>query len=179
MNFKFTVSQPKPVCQYNEDCPPDKLCDRLNRVCRSPCEDDYCGPNAECFGVEHKAECRCSTGYTGNPFVECTKVTGCKSNRECNTNEACIKGKCTSPCACGLFANCEVKNHRAECRCPPGYSGDGKNGCSPPTNPCEPNPCGTNALCELDGQNPICYCPKGYTGNPFQNCSKYLLRVYM
>lgn len=162
-----------PVCQYNEDCPPDKLCDRLNRRCINPCQEDSCGENAECYAVNHGIDCRCFSGYTGNPYVECGRQLGCRSNDECSSNSACINGKCQSPCQCGNYALCDVENHKATCKCPPGYTGNPSIGCSPPSNPCMPNPCGVNALCELDRGNPICYCPKGLTGNPFKNCSKY------
>lgn len=59
------------VCQYNEDCPPELLCDRLNRVCMNPCNEDSCGENAECIPANHGIECKCYAGFTGNPFVEC------------------------------------------------------------------------------------------------------------
>lgn len=59
------------VCQYNEDCPPELLCDRLNRRCISPCNDDSCGVNAECVPENHGIQCKCLAGYKGNPFLEC------------------------------------------------------------------------------------------------------------
>lgn len=99
-------------------------------------------------------------------------VQGCRSDNECANSEACINGKCGSPCQCGINAVCDVLNHRASCKCLPGYTGNPQHGCEPPLNPCAPNPCGTNALCEIDNGNPICYCPKGLTGNPFKICSK-------
>lgn len=169
----FTVADYKPVCQYNEDCPPNKLCDRLNRICINPCFEDSCGDNAECLPKDHGTECRCLPGHAGNPFISCEKVYGCRQDEDCGSNEACINGQCSSPCQCGINAICEVIYHRATCKCPPGYEGNPAVVCQPPHNPCDPNPCGTFALCELDNGNPICYCPKGLTGNPFKNCSKY------
>lgn len=67
----FLVRSYKPICQYNEDCPPDKLCDRLNRVCINPCAEDSCGENAECYPVNHGTECRCLPGHQGNPYITC------------------------------------------------------------------------------------------------------------
>lgn len=32
------------------------------------CLFDRCGPNAECFGENHLAVCRCPAGYEGNPI---------------------------------------------------------------------------------------------------------------
>lgn len=63
----------KPVCQYNEDCPPNKLCDRLNRICISPCFEDSCGENAECIAQNHGPDCRCLPGYFGNPYTICDR----------------------------------------------------------------------------------------------------------
>ncbi|XP_028157244.1 uncharacterized protein LOC114350564 isoform X7 [Ostrinia furnacalis] len=164
------VNDNKSVCQYNEDCPPELLCDRLNRVCINPCTMNKCGDNAECIPAKHGIECKCYAGYTGNPFLECYQVQGCRTDNECANSEACINGKCGSPCRCGANAICDVLNHRATCKCLPGYNGNPTLGCEPPRNPCIPNPCGINALCESDSGNPICYCPKGLTGNPFKNC---------
>lgn len=109
----------------------------------------------------------------GNAYLECNLVQGCRSNNECELGQACINGKCSSPCQCGINALCDVINHQGVCKCPPGYTGNPNIACSPPSNPCDANPCGVNALCELDNGNPICYCPKGLTGNPFNICSKY------
>lgn len=162
------------VCQYNEDCPPEKLCDRLNRRCINPCMEDSCGDNAECYPVDHVAQCRCLPEHIGNPYVSCASFIGCRSDSECSQYEACINGQCGSPCECGVNAHCDVVNHHASCKCPPGYQGDARIACNPPSNPCDPSPCGERALCELDRGNPICFCPKGLTGNPFVRCSEYL-----
>lgn len=170
----ITVRTYLPICQYNEDCPPDKLCDRLNRICINPCQEDSCGENALCKPINHGIHCECPVGYRGNPNIECSQVTGCRSDSECNSYEACVNGQCNSPCQCGSFAICDVFKHRATCKCPVGYVGNPLTGCSAPTNPCEPNPCGINALCELDSGNPICLCPRGLTGNPFKACSKFI-----
>lgn len=70
-NILFLVMDSHSVCQYNEDCPPELLCDRLNRVCINPCSADKCGDNAECVPSNHGIECKCYAGYTGNPFLEC------------------------------------------------------------------------------------------------------------
>lgn len=67
----LSVIPPGNVCQYNEDCPPDKTCDRLNRICINPCTEDACGHNAVCQAINHQIECHCLEGYIGNPYVEC------------------------------------------------------------------------------------------------------------
>jgi len=61
------------VCQYNEDCPPNKFCDRLNRVCLSPCMSDTCGRNAECVVENRESRCKCFDGFQGNPFHSCDR----------------------------------------------------------------------------------------------------------
>ncbi|KAL1140438.1 hypothetical protein AAG570_000370 [Ranatra chinensis] len=164
------VMSQKSVCQYNEDCPPDKLCDRLNRVCINPCQEDSCGDNAICTPADHGVDCTCPPGSSGNPYIECSAVSGCHSDNECSSNEACIHGICGNPCNCGPNAICDVINHKPVCKCLTGYGGNANIGCTGPLNPCDPNPCGLNALCEIDVGGPICYCPKGMTGNPFKNC---------
>nr|CAD7425818.1 unnamed protein product [Timema monikensis] len=161
------VSPVKNVCQYNEDCPPNKACDRLNRVCINPCFEDSCGENAECRPVNHAVECLCLNGFTGNPYVECGRVTGCRSDNECSLSEACINGKCESPCHCGLNAICDVVNHQATCKCLQGYTGNPASGCVVPEGSnCEPDPCGPNSGCRVVNGSPLCFCLPEYEGNP-------------
>lgn len=57
-------------------------------------------------------------------------VTGCHSDRECPTNEACYNGQCSSPCQCGANAMCDVINHKATCKCPAGYTGNPATECN-------------------------------------------------
>lgn len=68
----YLPAPPTPVCQYNEDCPPDKLCDRLNRICLNPCSLESCGENAVCYPNNHKAECHCLSGSVGNAYLSCS-----------------------------------------------------------------------------------------------------------
>ena len=53
---------------------------------------------------------------------------GCQSDQECSRNEACDNRNCINPCVtsnpCSSNAACYVENHRAKCRCPPGFTGD-------------------------------------------------------
>lgn len=162
------------ICQYNDDCPPNRFCDRLSRVCINPCSDDMCGENAECTVENHEPQCRCSDNYYGNPFVICLRAetkTICNKNDDCISSQVCANGQCIAPiCNCGLNSECFVTNHKVECKCPKGFTGDPLVACNPSSNPCSPSPCGKNALCEIDRGYPICYCPKNMTGNPFQNC---------
>ena len=53
---------------------------------------------------------------------------GCQSDEECSRNEACNFGNCVNPCVtsnpCSSNAACFVENHKAQCKCPPGFTGD-------------------------------------------------------
>nr|CAH7740798.1 unnamed protein product [Callosobruchus chinensis] len=44
---------------------------------------------------------------------------------ECSAEKDCINGKCQNACPgpCGTASNCQVKNHRPVCTCPPKYAG--------------------------------------------------------
>lgn len=61
-------------------------------------------------------------------------VSGCRRDSECSQNEACIKGVCGNPCNCGSNAICEVINHKAVCKCLPGYGGNANIGCTGESN---------------------------------------------
>jgi len=67
--------------------------------------------------------------YNNTFFLNILLVTGCRSNKECSTNEACINGKCSNPCRCGPNAVCDVVNHKATCKCLAGYNGNPLLGC--------------------------------------------------
>lgn len=73
INALNVVMEPGDVCQYNEDCPPHKLCDRLNRRCINPCLADSCGENADCIPKDHESDCQCKPGYIGNPYIICNR----------------------------------------------------------------------------------------------------------
>ena len=98
--------------------------------------------------------CTCKPGYTGKGDERCEKISkilfwqiifqvltllpplsivipepiGCQSDQECSRNEACDNRNCINPCVtsnpCSSNAACYVENHRAKCRCPPGFTGD-------------------------------------------------------
>ena len=69
---------------------------------------------------------------------------------------------------------CEAKENETLCKCPNGYSGDGKTGCQRDTLPmCHNVACGTNAVCEeIDSISVNCKCPQGYVGNPLLKCQE-------
>ena len=60
---------------------------------------------------------------------------GCSSDVECLSSQACRNRACVNPCSfddpCSSTAQCSVTNHKAECRCPPGLTGDPYSLCVP------------------------------------------------
>ena len=94
----------------------------------NPCLPDPCGPFSQCRNQNNIAACSCLPGYVGVP-PNCRPE--CVLHSECPSNLACISEKCRDPCpgACGPFAECEVINHNAVCRCQQGYQGDPFTGC--------------------------------------------------
>lgn len=89
-----------------------------------PCNPSPCGINAECTERNRAASCKCIRDYIGNPYVECKPE--CITNNECPRDKACVNQHCVDPCpgVCGAHATCQANNHRALCRCDPGYTGD-------------------------------------------------------
>ena len=127
--------------------------------------------------------------YDNNSY----SLAGCKSDDECPIREACYNRECLDPCTfekCGLNAECSVRNHRATCKCRPGYKGNPYEKCrqyeclSDPecadylacrnekcVDPCED--CSINADCTARNHRATCECRIGYTGNPYGSvCSK-------
>ena len=62
----------RPECVFNNDCPTDKACQSQN--CVDPCP-GLCGSNAYCRVRNHIPICVCNKGFTGDPFVQCSRIT--------------------------------------------------------------------------------------------------------
>ena len=97
----------------------------------NPCAvDNPCAPTAECTVDNHRAQCKCPPGFTGDPYSQCVPIFDgeCKVDPDCPDNRACIEHQCLDPCIeydpCGKAALCETTSHRATCRCPTGWAGD-------------------------------------------------------
>lgn len=61
------------------------------------CENVKCGVNAQCIANRHTGQCKCKTGYIGNPVSEkgCKlKETTCKSKSDCPDGRYCNKDVC-------------------------------------------------------------------------------------
>lgn len=113
--FTILVEEAKNICQYNEDCPPNKYCDRLNRQCINPCVEFDCGENTKCISSNHEAQCTCLPGYQGNPHIGCQEIP---------ISDPCV------PSPCGLNALCENDNGNPVCFCPKGLTGNPFEQCS-------------------------------------------------
>lgn len=128
--------------------------------------------NSECQVRGNTHSCSCVRDYIGNPFEGCRPE--CVENSECLSNKACIKFKCINPCvgACGLNAECYVKNHIPVCTCMQGYTGDSFRQCTPvtvvalPKNDCDDSICGPNSQCRILNGRGVCECLHGYFGDP-------------
>lgn len=103
-----------------------------------PCVPHPCGPNTDCsVSPSGIAICRCKPGFFPKPDT----ITGCGpqcvSDSECAATQQCNGGRCVNPCdgaPCGQNALCEVRNSRAICKCPSGYTGDPFTSCVPAGN---------------------------------------------
>lgn len=186
-------------CRIDSECDSGKAC--VNGNCINPCiVKDPCGINAECYVNRNRAECRCLSGYRGNPFDRCL-VVGCTSNSDCPNDRQCINAQCINPCIyddpCSSRAECRVQNHMALCRCPPGFIGNPYVGCRKEVEPecridgdcpsklaCLNNkcqdpclllaPCHSPSECVVVGSLPvrtmICVCPEGYISSGSGTC---------
>ncbi|KAH8305544.1 hypothetical protein KR018_004581, partial [Drosophila ironensis] len=129
-------------CRVDGECDSGKAC--INGDCINPCLiNDPCGPNAECYVQSNRAQCRCLSGYRGNPYERC-RVIGCSSNNDCPTDKTCQNEQCVNPCVyhnpCAPRAECRPQNHLAVCRCPADFLGNPYVDCRPPPQP----------ICQLD-----------------------------
>ena len=147
-----------------------------------PCYPSPCGPNAACKPLGDTPMCSCVPGYKGAP-PNCRPE--CVINDECSKSQACVNNKCVDPCsgACGVDAECSVRNHLAVCKCRAGYQGDPFRRCTKvpppvqpveaPQDPCYPSPCGANTDCKSNRRGfggaarATCLCVKGYFGDPY------------
>ena len=79
------------------------------------------------------------------------------------------------PCqstSCGEVGVCEASPGQVLCKCPPGYSGEGLDGCRPES-ACQAydRPCGEKAICKDVDNEVSCECPPGLVGNPLLECT--------
>lgn len=97
-------------------------------IAEDPCNPSPCGGNAIC----NNGICTCLPEYQGDPYIGCRPE--CVLNSDCPRDKACLRSKCTDPCAletCAQNAICEVISHIPMCRCPPGLEGNALVQCRP------------------------------------------------
>ena len=68
----------RPECVLSSECGRDQAC--INLKCVNPCTPGICGLNAECAVTNHMPQCKCRTGFNGNPFEECVPVLPSKNH---------------------------------------------------------------------------------------------------
>merc|ERR1712198_767747 len=73
------IQQCNPLCIRNTECPINKAC--VNQKCVNPCP-GVCGTNATCSVQNHIPSCKCDPGYTGDPFINCTRNSTCVVNSD-------------------------------------------------------------------------------------------------
>ena len=99
--------------------------------CVDICSSFTCGPNSICKAVNHRGQCQCLSGFTGNPNDRrgCRPVPRdeCQTDAQCPEADICsLRGsvrKCIPACnvkQCGPGSVCVANNHVAQCQCPPG-----------------------------------------------------------
>lgn len=125
----------RPECTQNSECPYNLACQ--NEKCVDPCQ---CAQSAQCIVNNHIPSCRCPTGFTGNPSVECRIVQQeptCRMDADCPSKLACFSGDCKNPChetkPCAKNAVCSVVDslplRTMVCTCLEGYVGDAEREC--------------------------------------------------
>ncbi|XP_037076509.1 neurogenic locus notch homolog protein 1-like isoform X2 [Pollicipes pollicipes] len=152
------------------------------------CSPSPCGTNTNCKVRGGRAICSCIANYIGDPLTGCRAE--CVSDAECASRQACVQNRCRNACtgACGTGAQCDAVNHRAICKCPKYYRGDGLTGCYPECtshsecsasqaciqlrcgDPCA-GACGVGANCQPRNHVAVCSCPPGFLGHPYDRCT--------
>jgi hypothetical protein len=74
-DFMGSPPRCRPECVSNSECANHMAC--VDRKCTDPCP-GLCGVNAECRVVSHTPTCMCVTGFSGDPFIQCSTLQ-CKA----------------------------------------------------------------------------------------------------
>uniref|UniRef100_F1KVG8 Zonadhesin n=1 Tax=Ascaris suum TaxID=6253 RepID=F1KVG8_ASCSU len=67
------ICTPVDASTYRCDCPPEYVGQQCEK--KLECGPNACGNNAECSIGNHQITCVCKTGFTGDPFVDCSQRT--------------------------------------------------------------------------------------------------------
>eukprot|EP00095_Tigriopus_kingsejongensis_P012598 maker-scaffold642_size120736-snap-gene-0.27 protein:Tk12598 transcript:maker-scaffold642_size120736-snap-gene-0.27-mRNA-1 annotation:"GH13743" len=68
------ICEEEPECRVDPNCTPFEYCEGFNRTCGDPCLKWPCGPFAYGTPNDHRCQCRCIEGYTGDPNNVCTPI---------------------------------------------------------------------------------------------------------
>ncbi|CAB4059875.1 unnamed protein product [Lepeophtheirus salmonis] len=187
INQKCYIGNPydiceEPGCRSDLECQFTQAC--IKKECQDPCLLLNCGNNAECIVRSHQALCKCKEGHKGDPYTFC-KAYECLGDFDCPSSKKCNKDKCVDPCNCAQNADCEAKNHRGYCTCPPNFTGDPYGtACEPIEEPIieekecyEDSDCPSKQACindmyTLPLRTMSCICLPGYTGKGDEHCEK-------
>ncbi|XP_022241755.1 fibropellin-1-like [Limulus polyphemus] len=69
-NFLACISKEPDQCKEDIQCPTFQTCKPNNLgtlKCAEICLDFTCTPNSECIAINHKGQCKCKEGFTGDP----------------------------------------------------------------------------------------------------------------
>lgn len=120
-------------CINDHQCPSLSTCrstsEGIHR-CAEVCIDFTCTPNSKCVSIQHKGQCKCEPGFTGDPqsrtgcvaipVHKCNTDNDCPyPNELCQTDEQGVR-RCVDGCLrfeCGKNAVCVLENKIPECRC--------------------------------------------------------------
>uniref|UniRef100_A0A7E4V9J7 Sushi, von Willebrand factor type A, EGF and pentraxin domain-containing protein 1 n=1 Tax=Panagrellus redivivus TaxID=6233 RepID=A0A7E4V9J7_PANRE len=145
-----------------ESCPEGSYTAKLGATgpsyCKQPCQPGFfsttglepCSPCPLNFYQPSLGQQRC---------VECsndtyTKETGRSLESHCESIDC-------STTQCQNRGSCAVNNHKAECECRPGYTGQF---CEEQVPLCDTQPCLNNGICEATAGTFRCICPQNFTG---------------
>lgn len=109
-----TPPECRPECVLNSECPSDRAC--INQKCSDPCPNS-CGIGSVCHASNHNPICACSTGYTGDPFVQCIRVIVTPDPLPTEAPPSCV------PSPCGPNSKCQMISGNPACSCLENYIG--------------------------------------------------------
>lgn len=210
-------------CEQDVDCiKSSDVCKPTNvgiKKCFNSCRFAVCGPNSDCVAKNHTYFCECKEGFVREPSTgycirrddECREDGHCQAFQSCKTNALGIY-KCVDVCLdfiCSANSKCVAADHKGQCVCEPGFTGDPQSrqgchqiplnecpsgvNCAPQSqvgcksdndcpldencmsnqciNPCaSKTSCGTNAICRVENHEKICSCRVGTNGHPYIEC---------
>jgi hypothetical protein len=201
-NEELTTLRPRDTstipCKSITDCHESLTCTRGGQ-CEDPCLNPnfLCEDNKKCVVRKHKPVCVCKFGFVVNENGELTCANDkreCLTDDECESNLACILGKCKNPCIesdnhnapCPPEKACSVLNHKPVCICMDDCSPTVSiclrdNGCPEGLacrnyqciNPCLNATCAEDSPCYVEDHKPICkFCPNGFIKDSKNGCLK-------